>query len=223
MNIYRMMMFFLSALVLFWVFPASAQERTGNVIRFGHYEQDNDLSNGAEPIEWQILTEEEGRILLISRYGLDALQYHSSFDDVTWESCWLRQWLNGEFLETAFTETERELIEEVVNKTAANPEAATDGGVDTADSIFLLSFDEVLRYLPSVKDRTCTATDFAKAQGIFVDWVNDYNSFWWLRTPGYSHYSTSIVYSNGLLYLYGSSINSARAVRPVFWLRTDGR
>ena len=223
MNRYRMMMF-ISVMILFIVFPVSAQVKTGNVITFGHYEQDNDLSNGAEPIEWLILTEEEGRMLLLSRYGLDGQPYHSSFAEITWENSLLRQWLNGEFFETAFTDTERESIEKVINNTPANPEAGTDGGSDTADSVFLLSIDEVLRFFPSVKDRTCKATDFAKGKGVLVDWVNEDNSFWWLRSPGYSPYSAAIVYSNGLLYMYGSSVtNSARVVRPALWLKTDGR
>ncbi len=220
----RYMMMLLSALILFLAFPVSAQVRTGDVIMFGHYEQDNDLSDGAEPIEWQILAEEEGRILLLSRYGLDGLPYHSSFSEITWEGSRIRQWLNGVFLETAFTESERDLIDESVNETPSNPESGTDGGADTADSVFLLSTDEVLRYLPAVEDRICPATEYAKSKGVFVDWINGNNSFWWLRTPGYSPYSAAIVYSNGLLYMYGSNVtNSARIVRPALWLRTDSR
>ena len=222
MNRYRVM-FFLSALILFLNFPASAQVRTGTVISFGHYEQDNDSSTGAEPIEWQVLTEEENRMLLISRYGLDGLPYHTSFEEVTWESCWLRQWLNGEFLETAFTGAERELIEEVVNRTPANPESGTDGGADTTDSVFLLTIGEVVSFFSGPGDRTCTATDFAKGKGILADWVNGYNSFWWLRSSGHSLCTAAIVYSNGLLYKYGSAVDSPRAVRPALWLRTDSR
>ena len=223
MNRYRIVIF-LSVLILFIFSTASAHVEAGNVIIFGHYEQDNDLSNGAEPIEWLVLTEEEGRMLLLSRYGLDGQQYHSSFAEITWENCLLRQWLNGEFFEAAFTDTERESIEKVINDTPANPEAGTDGGSDTADSVFLLSIDEVLRYFPSVKDRTCKATDYAKGKGVLVDRVNDDNSFWWLRSPGYSPYSAAIVYSNGLLYMYGSSVtNSARVIRPALWLKTDDR
>ncbi len=222
MNGYRMMLF-LSALILFLTFPASAQIRTGDAVTFGHYEQDNDPSNGAEPIEWQVLAAEDGRVLLISRYGLDGLPYHSSFTEITWENCRLRQWLNGEFLETAFTEAERELIEEVTIRTAANPEAGTDGGADTTDSVFLLSFEEVIRFFPEVKDRTCMATDLAKEKGILADPVNGDNSFWWLRSPGYSSCSAAIVYSHGLLYMYGSAVDLPRAVRPALWLRTDSR
>lgn len=223
MNRYRMMIL-IFMFIPFIVFPAFAQVETGDVITFGHYEQDNDISNGAEPIEWLVLTEEDGHILLLSRYGLDGVPYHSSFAEVTWENCWLRNWLNEEFLENAFSDTERDVIEKVINNTPKNPEAGTDGGNDTADSVFLLSIDEVLRYFPLVKDRICKATDFARGKGVLVDWVNDDNSFWWLRSPGYSPYSASIVYSNGLLYMYGSNVtNSARVVRPALWMKTDGR
>ena len=221
MNKFRIMMF-LSAMFLLLSVPVSAQIRTGDVITFGHYEQDNDLTNGAEPIEWQILAEEDGRMLLISRYGLDSRPYHSSFSEVSWESSALRQWLNGTFAETAFTEAERELIAEVINRTPANPESETDGGADTADHVFLLSIDEILRYFPSVKDRICVPTAFAEGQGAFTDWINGDNALWWLRSPGYSPYSAAIVYSNGLLYMYGSNVtNAARAVRPALWLETE--
>ena len=74
---------FLSVLILFIFSTVFAQVEAGNVITFGHYEQDNDLSNGAEPIEWLVLTEEEGRMLLLSRYGLDGQPYHSSFEEIT--------------------------------------------------------------------------------------------------------------------------------------------
>ena len=222
MNRYLLILFLL-VLILIPVFPASAQLHTGDLITFGHYEHYNDRSDAAEPIEWQVLKEEDGRVLLISRYGIDGLPYHSSFGEITWEKCWLRQWLNGEFLETAFTEEERELIEEVINRTSSNPEAGTEGGADTADRIFLLSIDEVVSLFPTVEDRTCTATDFAKGKGILADWVNEDNSFWWLRSPGYSACSAAIVYSNGLLYMYGSAVDSARAVRPALWMRTDRR
>ena len=218
---YRMMVF-LSALILILALPASAQVRSGDVITFGHYEQNNDLSDGPEPIEWLVLEEEDGSVLLLSRYGLDGLPYHSSFAEVTWESSRLRQWLNGEFLETAFTGGERDLIAETVNRTPANPESGTDGGADTADRVFLLSIDEVLRYFPSVEDRTCLATDFARSKGILADRVNGDHSFWWLRSPGHSPYSVTIVYSHGLLYMYGSAADSPRAVRPAIRLRTDG-
>ena len=65
----------LAALLL----PAAgmAQEETVYVT-FGHYEQDNDLTNGKEPIEWRVLKEEGGEVMLITRYALDAKPYNET-------------------------------------------------------------------------------------------------------------------------------------------------
>lgn len=68
-------------------------------IKFGHYEQDNDASNGKEAIEWEVLGYEDGELLLISRYILDAVPYNYEWTDVTWETCALRKWLNDDFLQ----------------------------------------------------------------------------------------------------------------------------
>ncbi len=43
----------------------------GDVIYFGSYEQDNNLSNGKEEIEWIVLAKENRKALLISKYALD--------------------------------------------------------------------------------------------------------------------------------------------------------
>ena len=55
----------------------SAFQTINNIVTFGHYEQDNDLSNGPEEIEWIVLDfdEKDHKALLISRYGLDAKPY----------------------------------------------------------------------------------------------------------------------------------------------------
>ena len=44
----------------------------GDYVTFGMYEQDNDKSNGAEAIEWQVLDKKDGKVLLLSKYALDA-------------------------------------------------------------------------------------------------------------------------------------------------------
>ncbi len=43
---------------------------------FGHYEQDVHDENGPEPIEWFILDEQDGKLLLVSRYILDGKKYN---------------------------------------------------------------------------------------------------------------------------------------------------
>ncbi len=82
----------------------------GDVIKFGHYEQNGNLSDGKEDIEWIILKKEDDRVMVISKYALDSQPYNSDPSDVTWETCTLREWLNRTFLSEAFSEKERAWI-----------------------------------------------------------------------------------------------------------------
>ena len=61
-----------------------------NSVFFGQYQ--------GNPIEWIILDSQGNRILLLSKRAVETLPYHSTDEPVTWESCSLRSWLNGEFL-----------------------------------------------------------------------------------------------------------------------------
>ena len=220
MNIRLRMLLILFVFLFGSCISAAGRVLAGDIVAFGRYEQDNDLSDGAEPIEWEVLPAENGEMLLISRYGLDALPYHAEFAEITWADCTLREWLNGTFFEEAFSDEEKAKIVEVLNENPDNPEIGTDGGADTADRVFLLSIDEVLRFFPDKSSRICEATGFAKQRGALIDPVNDQKSYWWLRSPGYSPCSASIVYSNGLLYMYGSNAaNASRMVRPVIRVR----
>lgn len=121
----------------------------GEYVTFGRYEQDNDSDNGPEPIEWMVLDHQDGRTLLLARYGLDASWYHvESADDVTWENCKLRSWLNTDFYNTAFNDTEKDLIVQITNEnsdgtafweSAGREVSSSVGGNDTHDNVFLLS------------------------------------------------------------------------------------
>ena len=53
--------------------------QAGDIIEFGSYEQDGDESNGAEPIQWEVLKVEDGRALVISKYVLDSHPFNKSF------------------------------------------------------------------------------------------------------------------------------------------------
>lgn len=115
----------------------------GDYIVFGRYEQDGNLDNGPEPIEWEIVSEGDGRMLLVSRYILDYQQYNIEQTDVTWETCSLRSWLNDDFINTAFSNAERDQILETTITNSDHPLSGTEGGNDTVDQIFCLSVDEI--------------------------------------------------------------------------------
>ena len=88
------------ALLTGYALPAMAAYDT---ITFGSYEQDNNLKNGQEPIEWLVLERAGDYAMIISKYGLDAQPYHGVSEDVTWENCTLRVWLNLVFAPSAFS------------------------------------------------------------------------------------------------------------------------
>ncbi len=187
--------------------------QAGDELTFGMYEQDNDLNNGTEPIEWQVLAVEDGRALLISKYSLDAQPYNETKTEVTWETCSLRNWLNGNFFSSAFSSDEKARIFTVINQNPNNPDSDADGGSPTTDQIFLLSIDEAYQYFEDDDIRKCSATAYAKAKGAFVP------SYWWLRSPGWENYSAASVGPNGYVFAFGDSVASTDAgIRPAFWL-----
>ena len=86
-----------------WAKMAAAQP--GDTVVYGSYEQDNNTGNGNEPIEWRVLANQGGKLLLIVNVGLECVPYHTEYTGITWENCYMRQWLNSDFIAKAFTES----------------------------------------------------------------------------------------------------------------------
>ncbi len=198
--------------------PAVIEE--GGSVSFGRYEQDNDAKNGEEPIVWDVLAVEDGKALLISQRALDAKPYNETYQNVTWETCSLRAWLNGEFLSVAFNDKEKACIQvtTVDNSASQNPEDEkywNQGSADTEDRVFLLSYAEAWQYYKRDRRRTCEATQTAIARGAWTDTTN--SCWWWLRSPGQKPNDASGVKSQG--YLNHRDVSSTTAgVRPVLWV-----
>jgi len=154
----------------------------GQTILLGKYEQDNNLSNGSEDIEWLVLDREDNSILLVSKYALDVKAYDETGSNSTWESCSLRKWLNGSFYNDAFSKAEKNMIIKTKVTADKNPNSGANSGKDTEDNVFLLSIPESTLYFSSAKDRQCKPTKYAESIGLYTD---DYgNTAWWLRSPG---------------------------------------
>ena len=195
-----------------------ANVSVGDVITFGTYEQDNDLSNGKEEIEWIVLEKEEDRVLVISKYGLDAQPYNTGMKGVTWNTCTLRKWLNSTFLDEAFTEAEQSLIPTVTLLNADNPEYGTAGGNDTEDKVFLLSIEETEQYFDTDESRECQTTAYAKEQGAYTGSSSEI-CWWWLRSPGDYSDSAAGVFDAGSVDFDGSSVyRDNGGVRPALWI-----
>lgn len=197
----------------------------GSVVCFGAYEQDNNLENGKETIEWIVLDKTDDSVLVLSVYGLDHQLFHEG-NSATWESCTLRTWLNTTFLEAAFDESEQNLILSSTVTADENPEHGWSQGADTVDQLFLLSVLEVQKYMPSLSDRLCKPTPYAESRGAdayFDDGQfsmhNGYCS-WWLRTRGMEECASTIHIDGDIFNVVNVDWDgSDEAIRPVMWIR----
>lgn len=198
----------------------------GQTVTFGTYEQDNISVNGKEDVEWIVLDEAEGKLLLLSKYALDSVPYHDNYLKVTWEICDLRDWLNDAFLRETFTKTEQKAIDETkVDNSAAqgNPGWKYQGSRDTVDKVFLLSYAEAENYFDTYSDRIAEPTRYAIKRGADTRTLNDGVTdagWWWLRTPGKDSFQAAYVSFEGKIFSNGVG-NGYLSVRPALWVDAD--
>ncbi len=198
----------------------------GKTVKFGYYEQDNNVGNGKEEIEWEVLDVENKKALLISKYALDCQRYNSRSAGVTWESCTLRNWLNDTFLNQAFTPYHQEEILSSTVTADKNPQYETEPGNATTDKVFLLSTTEAEKYFSTEEERKCVPTEHAKANCAYTSssYTKDgaATCMWWLRAPGNSQNYAANVFSDGSIYYFGNYVYYAYScVRPAMWINLD--
>ena len=198
----------------------------GSIVSFGKYEQDNNKGNGKEAIEWIVLDKQDGKALLLSKYILYYAKYNDMEGAITWEKSSLRDWLNNTFAENAFSATEKAALIQTTLKNADNPKKGIDGGNDTEDLVFCLSYDEVTSYIGDNKDYlVSTFTQSCEAQKEAEKVEADPPVTWWLRTPGGFETSALTVGQDGGIGSYGSTAALPAGVRPAIWvsIKSDGK
>ena len=193
-------------------------------VAFGSYKQ----STENEPIEWIVLCVKNGQALLLSKYALLSRPFAEKatlgYENSTWLSSHLRVWLNDQFINDAFNEKQKQLIVETNIVTEPNPTYKTEGGAPIASKIFLLSIQEVKKYLKKSNDRKCYPTRYLKTVippqaglGVSKNYCN-----WWLRTPGTNRNLTAYVTDSGTINNNGRfPYSQGYAVRPALWIKLD--
>lgn len=191
---------------------------------FGSYEQDGDSSNGKEPIEWLVLDRDGDRVLLISKYALDYQSFMPFYEPVTepytWESCSLRRWLNGTFLNAAFSADEQQRLLTTTVITSPGSLHRENGPVTTEDRVFLLSNTEVYAYFASEAATAAEYTAYALSENPWPgSAATPGPADWWLRTTdGYDH--PDGVYADGRVG-EGARAYEGEYVRPAIWITVD--
>lgn len=198
----------------------------GDTVVMGYY--------GNEAIEWIVLDYDPStnRALLISKYCLDAIPYHAGSNYGSWENCTLRRWLNNSFINQAFTQEEQAIIASTHLSNPDNPDFDIDGGKDTVDRIFLLSYEEAVYYFPAQESRKAKPTDYCLAHGCFdhVKYAEENDTeidpeavgytWWWLRTPGITEEHACNVLARGAASSHGGlQTSNEGAVRPAMWIQ----
>ena len=191
---------------------------------FGSYEQDGDSSNGKEPIEWLVLDRDGDRALLLSKYALDYQSFMPFYEPVTepytWESCSLRRWLNGTFLNAAFSADERQRLLTTTVITSPGSLHRENGPVTTEDRVFLLSNTEVYAYFASEAATAAEYTAYALSEN---PWPGNAAApgaaDWWLRTTDGSDHPDG-VYADGRVG-EGARAYEGEYVRPAIWITVD--
>ena len=200
------------------------------------------------PIRWRVLDLRDRKALLLADRMPDCAPFHAVDEDVAWQDSTLRSWLNGygpeanrqgadyrgtSLIDRAFTEEERAAILPTPCENLANLDYGTDSGADTEDRLFLLSNAQVFEgadagrygFDPS-RDyddpaKRFTSTLYAKCRGAWWSPVEAYagNSFWFMRTSGYTPRSVTYVCDFGYIYSKGTLVTCGDAgVLPALWV-----
>jgi len=185
---------------------------------------------------WRVLDIQNNGALLITEDIIEQRAYHNAYKDITWADCTLRKYLNGEFYDK-FSEADKSRIMPVLNKNLDNQWYGSKGGVDTKDSIFLLSIEEVCKYFGDSRSKLYSR---GKNQRYWFERKDENNSkriarfegetwgsWWWLRSPGRVSVKAVYIHGDGNIGIQGNNILKGNisdgkctgGVRPALWLK----
>ena len=174
-------------------------------VLFGSYEQDGNIQNGKEPIEWLLLCRDDNKALLVSKHILDYMEYSVSLDrHITWKESSLRAYANNSFYNSAFGDKDKLVILSNKYMNYDNPVYSSSEESETIDKVAILSFDEIMKYF-DIDYSDCVR-----------DIVTDY------KVPSSNKLATSLTtYASKKLKSEKLRIKTSR--ENDFWLRNQGR
>ena len=151
-----------------------SMSEVGSYVAYGSYEQDYNTNDGKEKIEWLVLEKDGGNALLISKYVLDHIVYSRGAGNATWDKSYLREWLNDDFINTAFSTEEQKMISSSEVTADSNLSYNTKAGENTNDKVYILSVSEVWKYLKQIDDRKCQNYDRSRYDNWWIETCRTY-------------------------------------------------
>lgn len=199
------------------VTPTPKGYKVGDKVSIGTYETNNNTKDGKENLSWTVIAVEKDRVLLIADKVLATGAYSDKTNGTAWADSNLRSWLAEKFYSSAFTAKEKKKILLTDNTNPTNPECQkTNLEKNTSDYVFVLSIEEVEKYLTKDSLKKTKPTAYAKAHGVISS--NGYSE-WWLRTTGTREEAAATVYELGSINYQGrEQTKSWVGIRPAMWI-----
>ena len=191
----------------------------GESVFYGMYEQDGDESNGKEPLEWIVIDNSNDEITLLSKNEIEYIRFSDKSYGI-WENSSLRKWLNADFYSMAFSESEKNRIE---NNSLHNPASGSFINKDTKDKVFVLSSLDVTKYEIELDVLNSRLTDYAKKK-ISDAKAREQRQQWWLRDVFEASYGVVNAYyvdNDGNINEDGYTIDARCGLRPVIRVSLD--
>lgn len=173
----------------------------GSFVRYGAYEQDDNINNGEEEIDWIVLEENDYSMTLLSLRLLDVQSFDASQATSRWSDSSLREWLNDFFLQKAFSETEQKYF------------VLQPFSLDEFDMVSLMPREMASVALIQREARIAEATDYAqnRAEG----WIS--SNSWFILDDGSCAYVDGSKINQGTICVGGAKENMF--VRPMIVIR----
>lgn len=163
--------------------------QVGDVIKFGEYEQDNNLENGKEAIDWIVLDVKDNQAFLISKQCLEVMQFAVQEGPglIFWEESDVYRWLNSDFLNSAFSENLQDCIIQVPLISAGkDSNGHAEVGKESLNYIFVLDETEYNKYKYLSMKNNAGVTAYVQAYYMDTNEYSDKYKGWWLRDVRYS-------------------------------------
>ena len=199
----------------------------GGTVIMGQFEQDSNTDNGTEPIEWKVLDVQDGKVFLLSDRILTYKVYNKEVEghvfeyeekEFVWESSYIRNWLNTEFYDAAFSEDNKSRVIKTEYKSKGGRHYEPEKVSYTSENVTLLSDEEVRTYLGEGESAEAKDTQFAYDNK--GKWAFD--GKWYLRSSYEGGKSAALRYThcvdvNGKINWDGYQ-DSEFGIRPAMWV-----
>lgn len=148
--------------------------KLGDRVKFGRYHILNDT--GMQPIEWKVISASSGVFTLISEYCLDCMSYNDK-EDFVWKNTTLRKWLNDDFYNLAFSDAEKELIQESHFYQNGRGNSNDSESIDKVSLLDIFEFQDMIKNsYPRLKKGKLTPYAIDKCKNDKKGVID-----WWLR------------------------------------------